>query len=363
MLRKLLAGAGLAPDKDDPEDGPMDRGGRSAFASIRAARDEMRAALLDDICRFLLDNDLDLVEENFAAALGVCTGNDVSLVQLVAQRRAQGLPVSQAWLGQQRQDKVGEFDRIGDALDRSLETFARCSRDARSDAARYSHEMSDHVSRAAEAQEREEIRNLTRLAMAMLERTRQLEDDMRRSEDEARSLRASLTKARRDAEYDHLTGLPNRRAFEGLFERQYREAQLALEPLSIAFCDIDHFKRINDSHGHDTGDRVLQSIASTLSRISGDNCHVARHGGEEFVMLFRGLCKQDAWQKLDDVREAFARRHFVNRRTDLPIGQITFSGGVADVFAYPSSRDALKAADTALYAAKAQGRNRILAAD
>src|SRR3546814_17737766 len=101
--------------------------------------------------------------------------------------------------------------------------------------------------------------------------------------------RSSLARAKRDAEVDYLTGLPNRRAFEALLERHYREAREQPVALSVAFCDIDNFKAINDAHGHDAGDRVLKVIADTLAQISNDNCHVPRPGGEEFMRRFRGL--------------------------------------------------------------------------
>src|SRR3546814_16282073 len=78
------------------------------------------------------------------------------------------------------------------------------------------------------------------------------------------------------------------------------------DSLPISFCDIDDFKAINDAHGHDAGDRVLKVIADTLAQISNDNCHVARHGGEEFVMLFRGLTPAEAAQRLNDARERLA---------------------------------------------------------
>lgn len=326
-------------------------------------RDLAHRQLIDDIGIFLISNDLEINESNLAAALGICSGSNAALTRKVTERRAAGLPINQAWLDEQTRDGEEAMGRIADKLERSLESFAATSRNARDTAAQYNSEMQEHVDKVSEAEERQEIRNLTKLAMAMLERTQRLESEMQRSEREADALRNSLAKARRDADHDHLTGLPNRRAFEGLLERHYREAQQELEALSVAFCDIDNFKKINDTHGHDTGDRVIQAIAATLSKISDDNCHVARHGGEEFVMLFRGAGKAEAKRRLDQVREAFAQRNFVNRRTDEEIGQITFSGGVADVFAYASTRDALKAADVALYAAKEGGRNAIIAAD
>lgn len=156
-----------------------------------------------------------------------------------------------------------------------------------------------------------------------------------------------------------ITGLPNRRAFELVFDQQFQLAQEEIEPLAVAFCDIDHFKQVNDRHGHETGDRVIQAVAQMLARISNDKCHVARHGGEEFVVLFRGISAEKAAERLDATRENLAQRNFVNRQTDDPIGRVTFSAGVANVFAYAQRRDALKAADQALYRAKAEGRNQI----
>src|SRR3546814_18053680 len=111
---------------------------------------------------------------------------------------------------------------------------------------------------------------------------------MRRSEDEAKSLRRSLARAKSDTEVDYLTGLPNRRAFEALLERHYREAREQPVALSVAFCAIDNFKAINDAQGHDAGARVLKVIADTLTPISTDNCNVARHGGGACVRLYRG---------------------------------------------------------------------------
>jgi diguanylate cyclase len=177
---------------------------------------------------------------------------------------------------------------------------------------------------------------------------------------QTRTLQRSLDEARRSAELDHLTGLPNRRAFENVLEHEYAEALAANEPLCVAICDIDHFKRVNDTHGHEAGDRVIRAVAQSLARISNANCHVARHGGEEFVILFRGKTIEEGWRILDEARDAMADRRLVNRATDVPFGRVTFSGGIADVFAHANPREALKAADDALYVAKASGRNCIV---
>ncbi|MEO6093019.1 MAG: GGDEF domain-containing protein [Novosphingobium sp.] len=144
-----------------------------------------------------------------------------------------------------------------------------------------------------------------------------------------------------------------------MFETEYAAAKASGEPLCVAFCDIDRFKRINDMHGHDAGDRVIKAVARTLAGISDECCHVARHGGEEFVVLLPGMTLDEACAMLDRARETMASRRLVNRGNDVSFGQITFSGGVADVIAASDPRAALAAADDALYRAKNGGRNRI----
>jgi diguanylate cyclase len=182
------------------------------------------------------------------------------------------------------------------------------------------------------------------------------------SAQETRKLQQHLAEARREAEIDHLTGLPNRRAFEAVFAREVALASERGEPICVAFCDIDNFKAINDTHGHDAGDRVLRQVAMTLSAISDETCHVARHGGEEFVAVLRGRNLEQAQASLDEARIALSERRLVNRENNKPFGRVTFSAGVAAVHTYAHASDALRAADGALYEAKKGGRNRVMAA-
>ena len=245
-------------------------------------------------------------------------------------------------------------------LETNLDEFSRSSSAAKCAATDYSSALETQVTDLSNIDNAGEvISELANLASAMLNRTRELEKEMSRSELQAKSLRRNLDQAKRSAEEDHLTGLPNRRGFDAMMAKEHAAAQAAREHLCVAFCDIDHFKRINDTHGHDAGDRVLKAVAQTLAKISNDKCHVARHGGEEFVVLLRGKPLNEAWEVLDAAREAMAERRLVNRASDVPFGQVTFSGGIADVFAHGDPRTALKAADEALYRAKDDGRNRI----
>lgn len=324
-----------------------------------------RRDLVDAIGHFLLDNDLDVTPANLLIAHSAFSGHNPRLSRQITARTGTDGGITQAWLDELTEENVNhsaqaKLERLMMRLESNLDAFQMQSKSAHSHAHDYGTELEQHVNDLEQMQSTGQIvSSLADLTRTMLERTRMAEEEMRRSEIEAKSLRISLERARRDAEVDFLTGLPNRRAFEDCLDAQYREAQAAMEPLSVAFCDIDNFKAINDVHGHEAGDRVLKLIADTLTQYSDQYCHVARHGGEEFVMLFRGQSPTAAADRLNEAREQLAARRLINRKTDEPFGQITFSGGVADVFGHGDARAALKAADDALYLAKQNGRNRI----
>ncbi|MDX3911155.1 MAG: GGDEF domain-containing protein [Sphingobium sp.] len=326
---------------------------------------QARRELLDEIASFLLTHGLDVTANNLLAAHEVACGANPALARQIARRLAEGEAITQQWLDEATaahdgEDKHDGIEQLMTRLESTLESFSKNTSAARSATSDYSDELAQHVAELDQVQQTGSIiSSLADLAKAMLERTRRLETDMRRSEDEAKGLRRSLEKAKRDAEVDHLTGLLNRRSFEAVLDREFHEARAQLDPLVVAFCDIDHFKQINDNHGHEAGDRVIRAIADMLAGVSDDNCHVARHGGEEFVMLFRGATLTEAKKRLDDVREQMAERRLVNRKTDEAFGRITFSAGIADVFDHSDPRAALRAADEALYAAKEAGRNQI----
>jgi diguanylate cyclase len=323
-----------------------------------------REQLIDRIRDFFSENKVEVTSENLLAVHAAFSGASPRMARKFGVMREENRPITQAWLDQvaEKDEDGGQRDNAQQLLHRlstRLEVFTSTAARARSDSGSYHAALEQVASVLPEGEGGDFVSSLAELTRAMIERTHLLEESMRRSEDEATALRKSLDRAQRDAHIDHLTGLPNRRAFEVVLETEYRAAQVAIEPLCLVFCDIDHFKRINDTHGHDAGDRVIQAIAQMLQRLSDDKCHVARHGGEEFVMLFRDKTPTQVYELMDEARERLASRNFVNRKSDEGIGQITISGGVANVFAYPDARAALEAADEALYRAKRGGRNRI----
>lgn len=200
---------------------------------------------------------------------------------------------------------------------------------------------------------------LIEVTRTMIDRTRGAEARLRDMGEELAALQTDLAEARESAERDPLTGLPNRRALTNALRRAVVSAQAAEAALSLAFCDIDHFKQLNDVHGHAIGDRVLRHVADCLSDGLGDDVMVSRFGGEEFVMILDGVDVTEAAKRVNVIRERLAARNLRSRTDDKPIGTITFSAGIAGYVQGESGDDLLDRADKALYRAKRMGRNRI----
>jgi diguanylate cyclase len=321
--------------------------------------------MISKIADFLIDHDFEVMPATLTIAYDCVTGGAPRLAQSILERAEKGLPITLSWIEEQRGES--NHDKNGEALavlmgrlEGNLEDFSSTASGARTATSEYNSALQRHVDDLENANQADiVIHELTALTRAMMKRTKAIESELETSERRAQSLQTTLEETRRMANLDHLTGLPNRRAFERTLDRELRDAAVAGEALTIAFVDIDHFKRVNDTHGHPAGDRVLKFVSETLNNISDSRCFVARHGGEEFAILWRNLSVKQAWEKLDGAREEIAQRQLINRANDRPFGRITFSGGIADVFGYAEKSAALKAADEALYAAKQAGRNRI----
>jgi len=216
----------------------------------------------------------------------------------------------------------------------------------------------------ASAQDQESAHTAVRQANAQLEanvrrRTAELEKatvQLKGELEQRTHVQALLAEA---AMTDVLTGLLNRRAMMEMLGQAAARRGAGDAPLSVIVADIDHFKRINDQHGHDTGDSVLVSVASRLRQLAGDSLqhHVARWGGEEFLILLPGTRLQAACQFAGEVRRSIealdADGHGLH---------VTLSAGVAELGPADSLAECLRRGDQALYHAKDAGRNLVVAA-
>ncbi len=152
---------------------------------------------------------------------------------------------------------------------------------------------------------------------------------------------------------DSLTGIANRRQFSRILLGEMDRARRYGTPMSLVMYDIDHFKRVNDTYGHDVGDHVLQTLTSLVKEHIRVNDVVARWGGEEFMLLMPQSDLEAATNAAEKLRLAVAEHHFTT------CDQITVSFGVATFEPQDDLNSLLKRVDDALYRAKDHGRNRV----
>jgi len=317
-------------------------------------------ALYTLIGKFLKDHGLWPTPDNYALVHALMADDSSPAAQAVRAATADGLRLSQKEADRIKTEvglpvapatRNGVDPALFAAATQEVERFAAIVEAQRADAQSYGADL------AAGADQLEAgeggVAALVAITRAMAERTKAVEQQLTAARDETQQLKEKLAEAGEEARSDPLTGLPNRRAFE----EKLAEFERSNASLSLAICDIDHFKRVNDTYGHAVGDRVIKAVAQTLK----DNCAgnmVARIGGEEFVVLFPGLEPDAAGEILDCARDILGARSFKLRETDQPLGQVTFSGGVARG-RHADGTPALQRADALLYAAKNGGRNQV----
>ena len=190
-----------------------------------------------------------------------------------------------------------------------------------------------------------------------------LERRLESSTKEVARLREHLEQVRRDAMTDALTNLANRKAFDEELLRACDQADKDHSDLTLAVLDIDHFKRFNDTWGHQTGDQVLRYVASVIGRISKAPRVAARYGGEEFAIIFPGESAAVVEEALNAIRVEIGSRALRRRSTNDELGAVTLSAGIAQFRMGENGSSLLDRADEALYAAKRAGRNQVCNAE
>ena len=172
--------------------------------------------------------------------------------------------------------------------------------------------------------------------------------------------RARRSRALRAAVYhDGLTGLLNHVRIKEQLDIELSRCQRLGTPLTLAILDLDHFKAVNDEHGHPAGDQVIRSISNMLKRRLRKTDLIGRYGGEEFVVIMSDTALDEALSVIEEIRTGFAQ---IRHRAEGTTFTVTLSGGLCCTDHHSTAAELMKAADDALYDAKRLGRNRILAA-
>jgi diguanylate cyclase len=334
----------------------------------RAVRtDEGQAAgrrLFERIGEFLLDQRLAPDPINYAFAHRLLCNPDGPLARAVELLTEGGVRLTQRDIqslncdlepNHTPLDVKGRAEGLVAQTQMQVEGFADMVTAMRAETADFGRDLAASAQAMSDASDvPDTLDSVARLTAAMLARVRTAEEKLETATREASDLRAKLEEARDNARRDPLTDLPNRRAFEEAFAAQENLGGR----MCMAVCDVDHFKSVNDRFGHAVGDRVLRAIADALRQACRGHL-VARHGGEEFAVLFTGVSVDKARQTLDHARATVQAKRYKLRDTDAPLGEITFSAGLTPVAPGELHQTAFHRADRLLYAAKSAGRNRV----
>ena len=261
-----------------------------------------------------------------------------------------------------------EIKDAGDKLNEQLENISAAIRVAQKSTDAYgkalagaSQELSHEVVEAPVVAKL--VQSLATATRKVQRENASLEKRLDASTEEVGRLREHLEQVRREAMTDALTSLANRKALDDGLARTCAEADASHRPMTVAVIDIDHFKRFNDTWGHQTGDQVIRYVASVMSRVGQDPRLAARFGGEEFALVFPGETMVEVARELDKVRQEIGSRTLKRRSTNEDLGAVTVSIGIAEYITGEGPGGFIERADAALYRSKRGGRDRVSCAD
>ncbi|MEO6012399.1 MAG: diguanylate cyclase [Devosia sp.] len=248
---------------------------------------------------------------------------------------------------------ANRIESVHEAIDSAMATANAYSGALQSASGDLGHDMSEQELRTMAQKLLGETRR-------MQDANAQLEQKLEASRDDISALQRDLDEVRRESMLDPLTKIFNRKSFDEGMMKSFADAADNGSPLCLMLLDIDHFKRFNDTWGHQTGDQVLRLVAMTLkSNIKGKDM-AARYGGEEFAAILPETDLEGALIVGDNIRKAIQAKELLKRSTNEKLGRITASFGVAMYRKGDTPGSLIERADRCLYAAKHAGRNRVL---
>jgi diguanylate cyclase len=188
----------------------------------------------------------------------------------------------------------------------------------------------------------------------LIDVNKQMQQQLETAEDRSHKQAVEFESRMEEALTDSLTKLKNRRFFDEELGRRQSELQRHNRPVSVMFLDVDHFKKFNDTHGHQAGDEVLRGVGRVLTRTVREMDVPCRYGGEEFAIILPGTTVSDGVRVADRARRDIEREVFRFEGAEL---QVAVSAGVAELMLGESVETAVQRADEGLYASKEAGRN------
>ena len=264
--------------------------------------------------------------------------------------------------------RVGErFDEVGGRLSQEIAGVVGMIDKSMSNTSDYSNSLGEARAALADAKDGGAVEGIVRTLIDATHATeatnRALETQLAESRKQIADLQESLEAIRYESLVDDLTTLANRKHFDQTLERMMGEAEQSSQSFALLLTDIDHFKKFNDTFGHQTGDQVLRLVALAVKQnIKGQDV-ACRYGGEEFAVLLPRTTLEAAMTVAEHIREAVFSKELVKRSTGENLGRITISIGVAPWRHGDTGSSLVERADTCLYDAKRGGRNLVCGED
>ncbi len=239
-------------------------------------------------------------------------------------------------------------------------SFMRVSEEKSGDYGRTLESAATDLNRGLSADQIQNIvSSLAAATLDMANHNQHLNDQLKKSSREINTLRTSLESVRLESLTDALTGLSNRRMFDETLRMRIDEARAQKTELCLLLCDIDHFKKVNDTWGHQTGDQILRFLGSALQAHARPDFLVSRYGGEEFAMIMPRVDMRTAAHIAETMRVAISTKRLRRRSTNDDLGQVTVSMGIARLAPSDTPAGMIERADACLYASKRNGRNQV----
>jgi diguanylate cyclase len=256
------------------------------------------------------------------------------------------------------------IDQVGARVIKEVDDVMSLIKDALGMASNFGQNLDGAKHQLDNAKDRDQIKLIVSSLLSstheMQESNLVLEERLAASKNEIRNLQESLEALRAESMTDPLTSLGNRKFFDRAYEQTFTHAVGNNEPLSLLMIDIDHFKSFNDNYGHLTGDQVLRLVCMTLKQTIKGQDISARYGGEEFVVLLPHTALRQALTVADNIRRGVMSRQLKKKSTGEILGRVTISIGVSMLQSGDSRDSLIDRADACLYAAKRNGRNRVI---
>ncbi|MGE5338163.1 MAG: GGDEF domain-containing protein [Gemmatimonadota bacterium] len=257
-------------------------------------------------------------------------------------------------------------ERVQAQLQRTLDEFGRLAQTAGTDAAKYSDSLQSYGDKLTPNMDAEALRGivvaLTAETARMQQSNAQLAEKLEANQRDVDELKSQLVSMKNESLLDPLTGLKNRRGFQKAVDEALAERPQGFAGCTLLMADIDHFKKVNDTHGHLLGDKVLQTVAHVLrSSVKGRDV-AARFGGEEFAVLLPDTPVGGAASLAEQIRRTVAQGRIRRSDRSEAIGGVTISLGVAAYRERETLEQWIDRADQALYQSKQAGRDRVTVA-